>query len=118
MKICDWLKANKVNLNAVKTEFMLIGTSHNTIRFGILLAIRIDDHLIKRVYKAKYLGITVDDSLTWNEQIGFISTKDKRNVGIMKRVRDFIRKDSLLTLYKSLVESYFRYCNTVRGRCG
>ena len=31
MKICDWLKANKLSLNAVKTEFMLIGTSPNTI---------------------------------------------------------------------------------------
>ena len=29
-----------------------------------------------------------------------------------------IPKDSLITLYKSLVEPYFRYCNTVWGRCG
>ena len=64
------------------------------------------------------MGIIVDDSLTWNEQIGFISTKIKRNVGMMERVRDSIPKDSLITLYKSLVEPYFRYCNTVWGRCG
>ena len=118
MKICDRLKANRLSLNAAKTEFMLIGTSHNTIRFGNLLAIRIDDHLIKRVHKNKYLSIIVDNSLTWNEQIGFISTKIKCNVGMMKRVRDSIPKDSLITLYKNLVETYFRYCNTVWGRCG
>ena len=118
MKICDWLKVNKLSLNAVITEFMLIETSHNTIRFGNLFAIRTSDHLIKRVHKTKYLGKIVDDSLTWNEQIGFISTKIKRNVGTMKRVRDSIPKDSLITLYKSLVEAYFRYCNTFWGRCG
>ena len=39
MQICDWLKANRLSLNDLKTEFMLIGTSHNTIRFGNLLAI-------------------------------------------------------------------------------
>ena len=85
---------------------MLIGTAHNTLRFGNLLAIRIDDHLIKRVNKTKYLGIIVDDSLTWNQQIDFISTRFKRNVGMMKRVRDSIPKDSSITLYKSLVEPY------------
>ena len=117
-KICDRLKANRLCLNAVKTEFMLIGTSYNTIRFGNLLAIRTDDHLMKRAHKTKYLDLIVDDSLTRNEQIGFISTKIKRNVGMMKRVRDSIPKDSLITLYKSLVEPYFRYCNTVWSRCG
>ena len=86
VKICDWFKANKPSLNAVKTEFMLIGTSHNMLRFGNLLAVRIDDHLMKRAHKTKYLGIIVDDSVTWNEQIDFISTKFNRNVGMMKRV--------------------------------
>ena len=39
MKICDWLKANRLSLNVVKTEFMLIGTSYSMIQFGNLLAI-------------------------------------------------------------------------------
>ena len=30
-KICDWLKANRLSLNAVKTEYMLIGTSYHMI---------------------------------------------------------------------------------------
>ena len=27
-KVCEWLKSNKLSLNAVKTEFMIIGTPH------------------------------------------------------------------------------------------
>ena len=27
LKVCDWLKANKLSLNIVKTEYMIIGTS-------------------------------------------------------------------------------------------
>ena len=73
IKICDWLKANKLSLNAVKTKFMLIGTSHNTLRFGSLHATRINDLLGST--QTKYLGIIVDDSQTWNEQIDFISTR-------------------------------------------
>ena len=90
-----------------------MGTSYNTLRFGNILPIRIDDHLIKRVHRTKHLDIIVDDSLTWNEQIDFISTKMKCIVGMMKRIRDPIPKDSLITLCKSSVEPYFRYCNTV-----
>ena len=55
---------------------------------------------------------------SWNEQIDLISTKIKRNVGMMKRVRDPISKDFSITLYKNLMEPYFRYCNTVWGQCG
>ena len=29
ISICDWLKANKLSLNAIKTEFMLIGSAYN-----------------------------------------------------------------------------------------
>ena len=27
-KICEWLKSNKLALNSLKTEFMIIGTTH------------------------------------------------------------------------------------------
>ena len=51
----------------IKTEFMIIGSTQNVLKFGDLIAIRIDDQLIKRVAHVKYLGIIVDDRLTWKE---------------------------------------------------
>ena len=45
MKICDWLKGYKLGLNALKTESMQIGTCHNTLQSGNLIAIRINGHL-------------------------------------------------------------------------
>ena len=29
LSVCDWLKANKLNLNTIKTELMFIGTTQN-----------------------------------------------------------------------------------------
>ena len=43
MKISDWLKANRLNLNTLKTEFMLIGTKWNLSKIGDLLALRISN---------------------------------------------------------------------------
>ena len=67
--IIDWLKANRLSLNAAKTEFMLSGTAANVLKFGCLLAIRIDSNTIKRVHMAKYLGILIDDKMSWKQQM-------------------------------------------------
>ena len=42
IKKCDWLKANKLSLSALKNELMLLGTTRNIRKLGSLLAIRID----------------------------------------------------------------------------
>ena len=62
--IIDWLKANRLSLNAAKTEFMLSGTAANILNFGGLPAIRIDSYTIKRVHMARYLGIIIDDKMS------------------------------------------------------
>ena len=64
IKISDWLKANRFNLNTLKTEFMLIGTNWNLSKIGGLLALRISNNLIKRIHKVKYLGFVIDDKLS------------------------------------------------------
>ena len=49
-RICSWLQVNKLNLNAIKTEFMIIGTRQNILKIGNLLAIKVDGNLIRRVH--------------------------------------------------------------------
>ena len=75
IKICDWLKAKKLSLNALKTELMLLGTTRNIRKLGNLLAIRIDSHLLRRIYKSRYLRLIVDDKLSWTEHRAYISAK-------------------------------------------
>ena len=53
--------------------------------------------------------------LRWEEHIDYICSKTKRNVGIISRTKGVIPTGSSIQLYKSLVESYFRYGNTVWG---
>ena len=42
-----------------------------------------------------------------------ISTKIKRNIGVIKRIRNSLPKEYLEMLYETIVEPQFRYCNTV-----
>ena len=73
--------------------------------------------LLKRVKRIKCLGSVVDENLTWDDHIDYISGKIRRNIGILKRMRLTVPRESLVLLYKTLIESYFRYCNTVWGYC-
>ena len=52
---------------------MLSGTSANILKISEILAIRVDGHTVKRVRKAKYLGIIMDEKLTWEDHIDYIS---------------------------------------------
>ena len=114
--------ANKLSLNTVKTEFMLIGTSQRLNQLdqnpeSTPYAIVIDQKEVRRVKCVKNLGMIVDDKLTWSQHVNYISSKITCNIGILKRVRHFIPKESLLLLYHTLIEPYFKYCSIVWGQC-
>ena len=79
-------------------------------------AIVVDGQKVKRVKLVKYLGLMVDNKLVWDQNIDYISSKIIRGIGILKRIRHFILRDSLLLLYHTLIEPYFRYCSIVWGQ--
>ena len=119
-KVCKWFKINK--LNTVMTEFMLIGTSQCLNELdqnseSTPYAIVIEQKEVRRVKLVKYLGMIVDDKLTWSQHVDYISSKITCNIGILKRIRHFIPKESLLLLYHTLIEPYFKYCSIVWGQC-
>ena len=123
-KDCNWLRCNKLSLNAVKTEFILIGTSQKIEKFDhdpaatpYMISAGTDCE-IKRMRIVKYLDSIVDDTLTWSEHVEYISTKIRRGIGILKRTSKFLSEGSLLMIYSTPIEpSYLRYCNIVWGQC-
>ena len=91
---------------------MLIGSVQKIEPLNNLIAIRMNGRLLKRVKRIKYLGSIVDENLTW-----YISVKIRRNIGTLKRMRLTVSRESLVLLYKTLIEPYVRYCNNVWGYC-
>ena len=58
------------------------------------------------------LGVHIDERLTWHEHIQNIS---KKGAGIsgLRRVREFVQLSTLLTIYNSLIQLLFDYCDVV-----
>ena len=74
--------------------------------------------LIMRVKQAKNLGLIIDEHLSWEQQIEYISGKLRRNIGILKRMSTVLPNESLDMIYKTLIEPHIRYRSVVWGNCG
>ena len=64
---------------------------------------------------AKFLGIFIDEYLTWQHHVSHVNSKVARSLFAMKHVKHFIPKNSMKTLYHSLIHSHFSYGLLVWG---
>ena len=108
-----WLKANRLSLNVAKTELMIIGSRQRLSVQCDDLEIRIDDQIIKRVDHTKSLGLTIDDRLSWCKHVDEICKKVSSAIGVLKRVRPFISKETAIQIYNALIMPHFDYCSPV-----
>ena len=122
-KICRLLNRNKLSLNTVKTEFMIIGTPNSVSKLDgdpsgtPYMIVGASDCRIRSVKLVKCLGLIVYDALTFSNHIDYISTRIKRGTGVMKKTGKFLDKNYLLMLYRTMVETHFRILQCGMGQC-
>ena len=107
-----WLKVNKLSLNIKKTHYMVF-TRKRKITTDISL--NIDGNLITEVSSTKFLGVYLDNKLTWKKHIDYITAKVSRGFGLISKAQKLLNADALLTLYYSFLYPYLCYCNHVWG---
>ena len=105
-KLKFWFAANKLSLNPEKTNFMVF--SKMKINYNFI--IKIDAKVINRVNKTKFLGVFIDENLTWKENIKYITTKLSKSIAIMYRTSVMLNKNSIRLLYCTLFLPYLSYC--------
>ena len=86
-KITDWFKANKLSLNIKKTHFILFRTHNKKIESEV--TIKIDNTEIFRETSTKFLGVIINQSLSWNDHISIVKQKVFKSIGIIKHVKKF-----------------------------
>ena len=65
--------------------------------------------MLKRVKSVKYLGVILDENITWSEQIEYLSAKLSRSAGIFSKLRYYLNKDVLIRVYHALFNSHLQY---------
>ena len=109
-----WLDANKLSLNIDKTNFVIFHSSRNPIPLNI--AIKIGKKHIAKVKYIKFLGVLLDEHLTWRYHITELSKKLARTCGILFKVRHLLPRSALTILYNSLFLSFLQYGIIVWGQ--
>jgi hypothetical protein len=67
------------------------------------------------VTHTKFLGLILDNSLSWKYHIQHLSKKLSKSIGILSRARKFLDKQTLKQLYYSFLYPYLTYCNIIWG---
>ena len=84
--ITDWLCLNKLSLNAKKTKMMLFHHRQRDIS-KIKLDLFINDTKIEKVNEFNFLGIMLDECMTWDSHINKIAGKISQVNGALSRLK-------------------------------
>ena len=105
--VVQWLRSNKISLNADKTEIIIFRFKRKQI--VKYLNFRISGQKINISNKVKYLGIQMEQHLDWNVHIKNMIPKLNRAIGILSKIRHYVPKFLLKTIYYSLFNSHLIY---------
>ena len=110
--VMQWFKANSLSVNLKKTNFVIFGTSAK-IRTSKACEIYLDNVKIMRSKTAKFLGVVIDENLSWKNHINYIKAKIAKNVGIIRGLKYLLPESTLKTPYNTLILPYLNYCNII-----
>ena len=69
-QVSNWMAVNRLKLNVTKSVYMLIGSRQ---RVGSkTLCLSLNGNVLKQVSSTKYLGVYIDQHLTWQTHIDYI----------------------------------------------
>ena len=111
-KLHIWFKANRLKLSIEKTSYCIYSPKKKPLPCTINVKIGED---IKRSSHVKYLGLTIDENLTWEKHIEELSTKIARYASIFRKVRHLLPKNCLQSLYNAFIQSRIDYAIEIYG---
>ena len=105
-EITDRCSQNRMTLHPDKSVVMIIRKS---TFIGPLLPVRSGNMIIKYTNTAKILGITIDNRITWKQQVDKISKSFSAKITVLKKLR-FLKQKQLEEIYYKTIILQVTYC--------
>ena len=113
----SWFTANKMTLNTDKSTFTIFKSSRKNIP-NLPDSLEFLNHEIKRTPCIKFLGLTIDENLSWNQHIAELCNKLKSLFHIFYNIRNYVLKKEIQAIYYTLVYSRIKYGINIYGQAG
>ena len=107
----DWFKANKLTLNLDKTVCILFNNRSKTKK----LTLNLGDYILQNSETVKFLGVWIDEKLTWTKHMSIPMMKLKQNTHLLRLSNRFLTKDTKKLIYYAHIFSHLNYGTLIWG---
>ena len=104
IKIDSWMRSNKLSVDIKKTNYVVFKSAQKKASSDLPLSF--NSQILKENNSVKFLGVYIDNSLTWKSHINHVCKKMSKSIGVIFRSRFFLTEKTLLSLYYTLVYPY------------
>ena len=105
-QINDWFLPNRLSLNVEKTKYVLFHKCIEQENIPLKLPLlQLNSNIIERENSLKFLGVILDEHLTWKKHIQLIENKVSKNVGVLYKASKLINSKCLRSIYFSFIHA-------------
>ena len=87
--VSNWFSSNLSTRNISKCNFVIFGNSRE-LKLVNDVSLKVNSTAVERSDLFKYLGIVINQAMSWSEHIDTISTKINQRIGMIKRIRHLL----------------------------
>ncbi|CAG5085054.1 Protein of unknown function [Cotesia congregata] len=111
-RIVDWCKLNCLRLNASKTKSIIIGSRIKVSSDVCLSAenIVVAGSVIPYVKTVKYLGVVIDNTLSWEHQVTKMCNQAMSSLAQLKISNEVFNRQLRIKLVTTIIFPIFDYC--------
>ena len=116
--VSKYTSANKLHVNYDKTCMMHFMSKRQQVDINSnfrKIVIEIDGNEIEEVSETKFLGVVIDNKLSWEPHVNALTKKLQCCTGQLNRIYSFVPAEMYKSLYHTLFESHLSYGITVWG---
>ena len=100
--LAQWLFDHKLTLNVSKSKFMVIGSSKKLNSLGEI-RLMINDKQLDKVNVFKYLGVLVNETLSWSDHVDYVIIKVGKRLGMLQRIKHLLPVNTRKLLINALI---------------